>query len=106
LYGPSEDTTYSTFAPVERRSTLAPLIGRPIAATRACVVDRRGQPAPLGVAGELWRGPGTWLPGTPRPDGGTVCPRPVFAGRRGAPVPHRGPGALAAARRVGVPRAA
>jgi amino acid adenylation domain-containing protein len=56
LYGPSEDTTYSTFAPVERRSTLAPLIGRPIAATRACVVDRRGQPAPLGVAGELWLG--------------------------------------------------
>jgi len=56
LYGPSEDTTYSTFARVERASSAAPRIGRPIAATRAYVVDRRGGPVPVGVAGELWLG--------------------------------------------------
>ncbi|HYU33714.1 MAG TPA: amino acid adenylation domain-containing protein [Thermoanaerobaculia bacterium] len=56
LYGPSEDTTYSTYAPVERASAAAPRIGRPIAATRAYVVDGRGQPVPVGVAGELQLG--------------------------------------------------
>src|SRR5206468_1792289 len=56
LYGPSEDTTFSTFARVERESTAPPRIGWPIAATRAYVVDRRGRPAPVGVAAELWLG--------------------------------------------------
>jgi amino acid adenylation domain-containing protein len=56
LYGPSEDTTYSTYAWVERESSSAPRIGRPISATRAYVVDRRDQPVPVGVAGELWLG--------------------------------------------------
>ncbi|MBW8879185.1 MAG: amino acid adenylation domain-containing protein, partial [Acidobacteria bacterium] len=54
LYGPTEDTTYSTFARVERGAVSSPRIGRPITATRAYVVDRQGQPAPVGVAGELW----------------------------------------------------
>jgi amino acid adenylation domain-containing protein len=56
LYGPTEDTTYSTCARVERTQTSAPLIGRPITATRAYVVDRQGQPVPVRVAGELWLG--------------------------------------------------
>jgi amino acid adenylation domain-containing protein len=56
LYGPSEDTTYSTYARVERRSSLPPRIGRPLTATRAYVVDRQGQPVPVGVGGELWLG--------------------------------------------------
>src|SRR5262249_34846800 len=42
LYGPSEDTTYSTFARVERRSGRAPAIGRPIAGTAAHVLGRGG----------------------------------------------------------------
>jgi amino acid adenylation domain-containing protein len=54
LYGPSEDTTYSTGSLVERESGRAPAIGRPLPGTRAYVVDREGQPAPAGVAGELW----------------------------------------------------
>jgi len=54
LYGPSEDTTYSTYARVERGSATAPRIGRPVAGTQCYVLERRGQPAPLGVAGELW----------------------------------------------------
>jgi amino acid adenylation domain-containing protein len=51
LYGPSEDTTYSTFAlrSPERPAT----IGRPIAGTQAYVLDARLMPVPVGVTGEL-----------------------------------------------------
>jgi amino acid adenylation domain-containing protein len=52
LYGPSEDTTYSTFAVVGRGDARIP-IGRPVAGSGAYVVDARGELAPLGVAGEL-----------------------------------------------------
>ena len=37
LYGPTEDTVYSTFSPVPRESRGAPTIGRPIANTQASV---------------------------------------------------------------------
>jgi amino acid adenylation domain-containing protein len=55
LYGPSEDTTYSTFAEI-RPGTPAPSIGRPIAGTRAWVLDRSGLPVPPGVPGDLHLG--------------------------------------------------
>ena len=54
LYGPSEDTTYSTWALAERGSPAEPTIGRPIANTRAYVVDRSMSLQPVGVPGELW----------------------------------------------------
>lgn len=54
LYGPSEDTTYSTWTEVARGTT--PTIGRPIANTQAFVLDRELRPAPVGVAGELYLG--------------------------------------------------
>ncbi len=53
LYGPSEDTTYSTFTRVPRGEA-APTIGRPVANTRAYVVDSVGGLAALGVPGEIW----------------------------------------------------
>jgi amino acid adenylation domain-containing protein len=53
LYGPSEDTTYSTFAQVERRSARQPSIGRPLPGTRVHLLDRRFQLTPPGVPGEL-----------------------------------------------------
>ncbi|HYU30619.1 MAG TPA: amino acid adenylation domain-containing protein, partial [Thermoanaerobaculia bacterium] len=53
LYGPSEDTTYSTGSRVPPGEPV-PAIGRPLPGTRAHVVDRRGTPVPPGVAGELW----------------------------------------------------
>src|SRR6266540_1075599 len=56
LYGPSETTTYSTAAAVDPASTAAPPIGRPVANTQIYVLDRRGQPAPIGVPGELYIG--------------------------------------------------
>jgi len=54
LYGPSEDTTYSTGALVPPNGERSPAIGRPLPGTRAWVVDRQGVPVPPGVAGELW----------------------------------------------------
>jgi amino acid adenylation domain-containing protein len=56
LYGPSESTTYSTWAPVENGSTKAPSIGRPIANTQAYVLDAQLQLVPVGVVGELYLG--------------------------------------------------
>ncbi len=54
LYGPSEDTTYSTIADQERDGEREPPIGRPMAGTRARVLDRERRPVPPGVAGELF----------------------------------------------------
>ena len=54
LYGPSEDTTYTTFTHIDPRASREPTIGRPIAQTRVYLVDRRGFPVPIGVPGELW----------------------------------------------------
>ncbi|HJX26916.1 MAG TPA: amino acid adenylation domain-containing protein, partial [Thermoanaerobaculia bacterium] len=53
LYGPSEDTTYSTFTRVSREERREPSIGRPIEGTRAHVLDRWLRPLPIGVPGEL-----------------------------------------------------
>lgn len=56
LYGPSEDTTYSTFVLVERDDPREPTIGRPINHTRAYVLDAQQQPLPTDVAGVLYLG--------------------------------------------------
>ncbi len=56
LYGPSEDTTYSTFALVEEGAAAAPSIGRAIAGSQAYLLDRALHPVPVGVAGELYLG--------------------------------------------------
>ncbi|HSG40625.1 MAG TPA: amino acid adenylation domain-containing protein, partial [Thermoanaerobaculia bacterium] len=56
LYGPSEDTTYSTWAMVDRDGEGAPSIGRPLPGTRAYVLDGAGRPAAPGVPGELHLG--------------------------------------------------
>ena len=54
LYGPSETTTYSTFA---LRTTDGPAtIGRPISNTQVYLLDAHLQPVPIGVAGELYIG--------------------------------------------------
>ncbi len=55
LYGPSEDTTYSTGGPVPPGERV-PSIGRPVANARVYLLDRRGGPVPVGVPGELWIG--------------------------------------------------
>jgi len=52
LYGPSEDTTYSTFTRVAPR--LEVTIGRPLPRTEALVMAADGRPAADGEPGELW----------------------------------------------------
>jgi myxalamid-type nonribosomal peptide synthetase MxaA len=54
LYGPSEDTTYSTWELVARGAK--PAIGRPIAGTRTLVLDGKLRPVPVGQTGELFLG--------------------------------------------------
>ena len=54
LYGPTEDTTYSTYMlrlPQQRAS-----IGRPIANGQAYILDGLMNPTPVGVAGEIYLG--------------------------------------------------
>jgi len=56
LYGPSEDTTYSTFALAERGSPAEPSIGRPVTGTRAYVLGPELDLLPAGMPGELCLG--------------------------------------------------
>ncbi|HSL82596.1 MAG TPA: amino acid adenylation domain-containing protein, partial [Thermoanaerobaculia bacterium] len=51
LYGPSEDTTYSTLA--LRRPGGPETVGRPVAGGRAHLLDPRMEPVPHGVPGEV-----------------------------------------------------
>jgi 2-polyprenyl-3-methyl-5-hydroxy-6-metoxy-1,4-benzoquinol methylase/acyl carrier protein len=53
LYGPSEDTTYSTFTKVAKNAQHEPTIGKAIANTRIYILDHANQPLPPGVPGEL-----------------------------------------------------
>jgi amino acid adenylation domain-containing protein len=55
LYGPTETTIWSTAEQVERGAA-AVSIGRPIANTSVYVLDAAGQPAAIGVPGEIWIG--------------------------------------------------
>ncbi|MCP4657047.1 MAG: amino acid adenylation domain-containing protein, partial [bacterium] len=56
LYGPSEDTTYSTFVRVPRGDQREPTIGRPVDGTRVYLLDRHLQPLPVGIPGRLYLG--------------------------------------------------
>jgi amino acid adenylation domain-containing protein len=53
LYGPTEDTTYSTYSLVGRDAAQVH-VGCPVANTRAYVLDGELQPVPVGVVGELY----------------------------------------------------
>ncbi|HVS00840.1 MAG TPA: amino acid adenylation domain-containing protein, partial [Thermoanaerobaculia bacterium] len=100
LYGPSEDTTYSTWAQAPADGS-APSIGAPIAGTRAYVLDARGGLAPVGVPGELYLG-GEGLArgylGRPELTGERFVPDPFGSGERlyrtGDLVRRRADGAL------------
>ncbi|HEY0604223.1 MAG TPA: amino acid adenylation domain-containing protein, partial [Herpetosiphonaceae bacterium] len=54
LYGPSEDTTYSTFSRVTPGAP--PAIGRPLPNSQVYVLDAYLQPVPVGVPGEVYLG--------------------------------------------------
>lgn len=54
LYGPSEDTTYTTYALIKREDTSPPSIGRPISNTKIYLFDSSLHPVPAGVTGEIY----------------------------------------------------
>ncbi|MYW05523.1 non-ribosomal peptide synthetase, partial [Streptomyces sp. SID3343] len=54
LYGPTEDTVYSTWALVDRDDRAEPLIGIPLPGTTAHLHDEDGGPAAPGALGELY----------------------------------------------------
>ncbi|MEY9877105.1 amino acid adenylation domain-containing protein [Streptacidiphilus sp. MAP12-33] len=56
VYGPTECTLFATWKPIEAVDTSRPTIpiGRPLANTRAYVLDEDLSPLPVGVPGELW----------------------------------------------------
>ncbi|RKH08371.1 non-ribosomal peptide synthetase [Corallococcus sp. CA053C] len=83
LYGPSEDTTYSTYARV--RPGEVPPIGRPLTNTRAYVLDAHLQPVPVGLPGELY------LSGEGLSRG--YLHRPELTAERFLPAPFGPPGA-------------
>jgi amino acid adenylation domain-containing protein/non-ribosomal peptide synthase protein (TIGR01720 family) len=58
VYGPTENTTFSTWHLVESVAEDAPTIpiGRPISNTTCYVLDKKGSPVPIGVPGELYLG--------------------------------------------------
>lgn len=58
LYGPTENTTYTCFFRIDEvpEGTKTIPIGRPIANTRVYILDRRMEPTPTGVPGEIFIG--------------------------------------------------
>ncbi|KGJ88687.1 amino acid adenylation domain protein, partial [Colwellia psychrerythraea] len=56
LYGPSEDTTYSTVLSITQPLNKDPSIGLPINNTQAYILDHTGRLAPTGTVGELHLG--------------------------------------------------
>ncbi|MCV2867815.1 LLM class flavin-dependent oxidoreductase [Defluviimonas sp. WL0002] len=55
MYGPTETTIWSAVDLAEPGMAVSP-VGHPIANTQFYVLDASGDPAPMGVAGELWIG--------------------------------------------------
>jgi amino acid adenylation domain-containing protein len=57
MYGPTENTTFSTYHPVSLPVPAPRIpIGKPIANTTGCILDRERRPVPVGVVGELYLG--------------------------------------------------
>ncbi len=104
LYGPSEDTTFSTVAEVGAEGE--PTIGRLLTNGYGYVVDRNFHLMPVGVPGELYLGGAGVSRGyLGRPDltAERYVPDPFSSGSRRAPVQNRRPDPLARGRRAGVP---
>ncbi|MGE5343915.1 MAG: amino acid adenylation domain-containing protein [Candidatus Omnitrophota bacterium] len=56
MYGPTENTTFSTSFLVDKQYEAKIPIGKPIANSTAYIVDQFERLQPIGVAGELWVG--------------------------------------------------
>jgi amino acid adenylation domain-containing protein len=84
LYGPSEDTTYSTFSLCQPGDHSDVTIGVPIWNTKAYVLDSMLEPVPIGVTGELYLAGDGLARGYQR--------QPGLTAERFVPDPHGVPG--------------
>jgi amino acid adenylation domain-containing protein len=84
LYGPSEETVYSTAEPVPAGEAREPAVGRPVAHTRVYVLDRQGSPVPVGALGEVY------VAGAKLSRG--YLARPALTAERYVPDPFQGDG--------------
>nr|WP_295873271.1 non-ribosomal peptide synthase/polyketide synthase [uncultured Chitinophaga sp.] len=83
LYGPSEDTTYSTIYRIKNGGPI--LIGKPIADTQVYIVNDHGRLQPCGVAGEICisgSGLSRGYLNKPELTSGKFIPHPFIAGAR------------------------
>ncbi len=55
-YGPTENTVAATWAPIPPAQQQVPTIGRAMANVQVYVLNRAGEPQPIGVPGELYLG--------------------------------------------------
>jgi len=53
VYGPTENTTFTTWHRIDRTYSSEVPIGRPIANTEVLILDESGLPVPVGVPGEI-----------------------------------------------------
>ncbi|MBZ0256695.1 amino acid adenylation domain-containing protein, partial [bacterium] len=53
VYGPTENTTFSTYYPIEQEQKGDAPIGGPIANSTVYILNPQGQPQPIGVPGEI-----------------------------------------------------
>jgi amino acid adenylation domain-containing protein len=54
LYGPTEDTTYSTYCEVVPDAGSKVTVGRPVSNTQVYILDGGLEPVPIGVPGEIY----------------------------------------------------
>jgi len=54
LYGPTEDTTYSTYFKIDRKDYLSIPIGKPITNTQAYILDEQLKLVPVGIPGKIY----------------------------------------------------
>ncbi|MCP4148458.1 MAG: amino acid adenylation domain-containing protein, partial [bacterium] len=56
MYGPTENTTFTTYHPVEKRYDWTIPIGKPVSNTTVYILDRQGNHQAVGAVGELCTG--------------------------------------------------
>jgi amino acid adenylation domain-containing protein len=92
LYGPSEATTYATWAEQDLAAVSEPTLGRPIANTRVHLLDHGLRPVPVGVPAEICLGGAGLARG--------YFGRPDLTGERFVPSPFSGTGGEQAGARL------